>query len=97
MKKASSATPADDNAKEPANEQANYTNTDASETESKAKSTVILGDSMTKNIQGWELKNNFQDRERVYVKSFPGATIDEMYSYSKPSMNRSPDSVIMHT
>ena len=34
--------------------------------------------------------------EKVYVKSFPGATIKCMEDYIKPSMNYKPDVVLIH-
>ena len=53
----------------------------------KRRSGVILGDSMVKHVYGWELKEKCGDNCNVYVKSFPGATTKDMYSYSQPSMN----------
>ena len=32
----------------------------------------------------------------VYVKSFPGATIDDMYSYAIPSLKHEPNAIIIH-
>ena len=57
----------------------------------KRRSGVILGDSMVKHVYGWELKEKCGDNFNVYVKSFPGATTKDMYSYSQPSIDRKPD------
>ncbi len=62
----------------------------------KRRSGVILGDSMVKHVYGWELKNRCGDNCNVYVKSFPGATTKDMYSYSQPSIERKPDIAILH-
>ena len=48
----------------------------------KRRSWVILGDSMVKHVYGWDLKEKCRDNCNVYVKSFPGATTKDMYSYS---------------
>ena len=62
----------------------------------KRRSGVILGDSMVKHVYGWELKEKCGDNCNVYVKSFPGATTKDMYSYSQPSIERKPDIAILH-
>ena len=62
----------------------------------KRRSGVILGDSMVKHVYGWELKEKCGDNCNVYVKSFPGATTKDMYSYSQPSIDRKPDIAILH-
>ena len=35
--------------------------------------------------------------ERLFVKSFPGATLDDMMDYIKPSLKYNPDHIIIHT
>ena len=62
----------------------------------KRPSGIILGDSMVKHVYGWELKEKCGDNCNVYVKSFPGATTKDMYSYSQPSIERKPDIAILH-
>ena len=51
---------------------------------------------MVKHVYGWELKEKCGDNFNVYVKSFPGATTKDMYSYSQPSIDRKPDIAILH-
>ena len=34
--------------------------------------------------------------ERIFVKSFPGSTIDCMKDYIKPSLKYDPDAIIIH-
>ena len=34
--------------------------------------------------------------ERLYVKCFPGASINDMLDYGKPSLRRNPDVIIYH-
>ena len=44
------------------------------------RSAVIIGDSMIKNINGWELKDKIGNNGIVLVKKFNGATIRDMDS-----------------
>ena len=39
----------------------------------KTKSVVIIGDSMIKHTNRWEISKNLKSKCKVYVKSFPGA------------------------
>ena len=54
---------------------------------------VILGDSITKNIEGRKMSRSI----RIINKSFPGSTVEDMSSYTKPSVEKKPDYVILHT
>lgn len=62
----------------------------------KKRSGVILGDSMVKHIYGWEMKEKCGDNGNIYVKSFPGATTKDMYSYAQPSIERKPGIAVLH-
>ena len=44
--------------------------------------TAIAGDSMVKDIYGWELSDN---NEKVVVKHFSGSTTEDMMTYIKPN------------
>ena len=55
------------------------------------KSVVILGDSMTYNIQGRKLSK----AANVESKSFSGSTVD-MLDFVKPFIRRKPDEITMH-
>ena len=63
------------------------------ETYTERKSTFIVGDSIISGLKGWRMsdKNNV-----VRVRSFPGATIEDMDDYIKPSSRASPDNLIIH-
>ena len=67
---------------------------DDSNKRTKAKVTVILGDSIVKNIQGHKLGK--ADGHRVVVKLFPGATTEDMRHYIKPTLDKSPDQILLH-
>lgn len=56
--------------------------------------TVILGDSMIRRIQGWRLGRKVG--HRVVVKPFSGATTTDMRDHMKPSLRRKPERVILH-
>ena len=55
--------------------------------------TLIVGDSMFSGIE--ERRISKRDR-KVKVKNFPGATIDDMYDYIKPLLEKCPDNIILH-
>mgnify|MGYP001794596732 CR=1 FL=1 len=60
----------------------------------KLKPTVVIaGDSMVKYINGWKICRN---HSTTYVKSFSGATVNDMSHYIKPSVGRKPDEIILH-
>ena len=63
----------------------------------KAATTVIIVDSMVKNVQSWRMRKSLSNTEKVYVKSFPGATTDDMSFYSVPTSRKRPNRIILHT
>ena len=65
------------------------------DTKKDKKITCIIGDSMIKNVKGWEINKKLQD-DFVIVKSFSGATSSCMEHYMVPSMEKKPDNVILH-
>ena len=60
------------------------------------KSVIILGDSMTKLLNGWEMAKKIQSNCKIYVKTFSGATVSCMEDYMKPSLRNPPDHFILH-
>ena len=54
--------------------------------------TVIAGDSIIQNIRGWSLSK----ANKVVVKSFPGATTEDMEDFIKPILRKEPDNIIIH-
>ena len=55
--------------------------------------TVILGDSIIKDVKGWELTD---DSNKVVVKSFRGATTSQMKWHGKPTTEQNPKNIILH-
>ena len=55
--------------------------------------TVIVGDSMVKNVRGWDISNQ---KDKVIVKSFSGATTEDMEDYLKPILRKEPENLILH-
>ena len=55
--------------------------------------TVILGDSIIKDVKGWELTDN---SNKVVVKSFRGATTSQMKWHVKPTTEQNPKNIILH-
>ena len=56
--------------------------------------TVIVGDSMVKRIDGYQLGRKIG--QKVVVKPFLGATVADMEHNVKPTMNRSPARIVVH-
>ena len=50
---------------------------------------------MIKNVKPWELKHRCEKNERIYVKSFSGANVDQMKHYVKPTIEDKPDAIIL--
>ncbi|CAB4027463.1 Scavenger receptor cysteine-rich type 1 M130 [Paramuricea clavata] len=55
---------------------------------------TILGDSMIKMIKPPKLSRSIG--EKVNIKTFPGATINNMNHYIQPTMKKQPKLVILH-
>ena len=60
------------------------------------RSITIVGDSMIKNVQAYKLNKQLKNNEKIYVKSFPGATVEDMWDHVRPTMRRTPDLVVLH-
>ena len=45
----------------------------------------MIGDSMVKHINGWEMSEKIRSC-KLYVRSFPGAKLQCMEDYKKPSI-----------
>ena len=60
------------------------------------KTVTIIGDSTIKQVKASKIRKNLGGKEKVFVKSFPGATVSQMHHYVKPSLEFEPDLVILH-
>ena len=69
-----------------------YNNVNKSDT---AEKNVILGDSIVKHVNGWEIAKKLPNC-KVYAKSFSGAKVRCMKDYLKPSLRQNPDHVVLH-
>ena len=58
--------------------------------------TKVLGDSILKDVKGYKMKSATNHQANIYVKSFTGATVDDMDSYVLPSKKFNPDIVVLH-
>ena len=54
--------------------------------------TFIAGDSIIQHIRGWSISRS----NKVVVKSFPGATIEDMQDFVKPLLRKKPDNGVLH-
>ena len=59
-------------------------------------SVTILGDSIVKHVEVQRVQQSLQYKQRVYVKNFNGADIQDMTDFAKPIIRRKPDKVILH-
>ena len=62
----------------------------ANKSKSSRKSVVILGDSMAKSLNGYEMAKKTNTNCKIYIKSISGATTADMEDYMKPSVRKSP-------
>ena len=62
----------------------------------KNETVVIVRDSVIRNVPSRSLNQSLKEYFGV-VKSFPGATTQDMKDNIKPTMTRKPDMVILHT
>ena len=62
---------------------------------SKSQKIVIHGDSMIKNIKGWEISKKLQNAN-VYVRHFSGAKVRCMKDYLKLSLRQNPHHFVLH-
>lgn len=60
------------------------------------RSVTILGDSVVKDIKPFKMKRMLGKNDRLYVKSFPGATTTDMIDYCKPCLRHNPNVIIYH-
>ena len=58
--------------------------------------TEISGDSIIKDIRGYKMNEACENQEKIFVKSFNGATTDCMNSHACPTIKRNPKRIILH-
>ena len=54
----------------------------------------MLGDSIVKHVQGWGITNRIDNKQKVYVRQFPGSKVDGMKDYMKPIRDNDPNHLI---
>ena len=64
-------------------------------TENKNRRVFILGDSIVKHINGYDISRQIENC-RVYVKGFPGAKTECMKDYAQPTRRENPDHILIH-
>ena len=55
-----------------------------------------MGDSIIKDVEQYKIRKGLNNKERVFVKHFSGATVDDMKNYIIPSKKHENDLVILH-
>jgi hypothetical protein len=65
----------------------------ATERQHNNKTVVVAGDSIIKYVKGWKLSNA---ERKVSVKSFSGATVNDMSDFLKPTVRKQPKKLIIH-
>ena len=62
-----------------------------------SKSVVILGDSMIKHLNGWEMSKKVNNPGcKIYVKHIAGVKTTCMKDYMQPSLRNTPNHFILH-
>ena len=56
---------------------------------------MILGDSIVKHVNGWQLSKSLKN-EKASVLSFSGASSKQMMTYVKLTIEEKPDFIILH-
>ena len=58
---------------------------------------VLIGDSMVKNVQSRRMRRSLIQGDKFFLKSFSGATTDDMSFYAIPPSRTKPNKMIIHT
>ena len=77
------------------NEHKDFETVKAKKGGTKKRSTTVIGDSLLKDIKPFKMRKALPN-ERIYVKSFPGSTIECMKDYIKPSLKYDPEQILIH-
>ena len=64
--------------------------------EKNEKCIFVIGDSMVKHLNGWEMPKKLNTNYKMLVKTFLGAKTTYMHDYVKPSVRSSLDHFILH-
>ena len=57
----------------------------------------MLGDSMVKHVQRWDITKRIDNKRKIYVRQFSASKVDCMKNYMKPCVRESnPDHLIFH-
>ena len=63
----------------------------------KKKKIFVLGNSMVKHIQDWNITKKLENKHKVYIRQFAGSKITCMTDYVKPCIRENnPDHIIFH-
>ena len=57
---------------------------------------TLLDDSSVKDIKPRKMNNKLGEHDRLYVKCFSGATVEDMLYYARPTIRKQPDLIILH-
>ena len=73
----------------------NNNNNDSVKENVQTRTVYVLGDSMLKHINGWEISQKL-DNCKVYVEPYRGATVRCLKDHVKPAKRKNPDHCILH-
>ena len=69
---------------------------DKSKGEKNEKPIFVIGDSIVRHLNGWEMSKKLNANCKVFVETFSGAKTTRINNYVKPSVRSSPDHFILH-
>ena len=61
------------------------------------RSIAILSDSMLKDVEAFKMREALGGNDKIYIKTFSGATVHDMEYYIKPSLRYKNNLLIIHT
>ena len=60
------------------------------------RTVTVIGDSTLKDCKPHKMKHKLGRNEKLYIKAFNGANIEDMADYARPTVRRAPDLIVLH-
>ena len=74
----------------------NKKKTEQKATNKKHRVITVIGDSTIKDCKPYKVKHRLATNEKLYIKSFAGASVEDMTDYVRPTIRRNPDLIVLH-
>ena len=60
------------------------------------RSVTVIGDSIVKEMKPYKMRQRLENNEKIFIKTFAGATTSCMKDYVRPSLRYNPDAILLH-